>query len=301
MIGKFYFCSKAGKIEKSVEAHTGAVLCLRWNYEGSALVTGGEDGIIKIWSRNGMLRSTLMKTSYPIYCAVWSFDNDQCLYTNGKNLVIKSLQPGSKPFQWKAHDGLILKCDWNQVNNLIVSCGEDKKYKVWDTYGRKIFSSSPFEYPLTSLSWCPNGEVFAVGSYDLMGVCDKLGWCHTLETTSSGSLFDLAWTPDGTQIAGAGGNGTVVFGHLLNRRYDWKQYQVTIVDDHKVTVYNVLQDSTESLEFRDRVINACIGFSHLIITTSLQCYIYNEKNWNTPLIVDLSNNGRVTCIQQCAE
>lgn len=299
--GKFYICTRAGKIEKAVEAHQGALLCLRWNYEGSALVTGGEDGVVKIWSRSGMLRSTLIKTNFPIYCVVWSSDNDQCLYTNGKCLVIKSLQPGNKPFQWKAHDGLILKLDWNLVNGMILSCGEDKKYKVWDSFGRKLFSSTPFEHPITSISWCPNGELFAFGSYNLIGMCDKLGWVNALETPEAGSLFDIAWTPDGTQIAAAGGSGAVVFGHILNRRYDWKQFQVTIVDDHKAMVYDVLQDSTEVLEFRDRVIKACIGFNYLVITTSFQCYIYNEKNWNTPLIIDLSNNGRVSCIQQCAE
>ena len=32
--------------------------------------------------------------------------------------------------QWKAHDQIILKCDWNTVNNLIVSGGEDCRYKV---------------------------------------------------------------------------------------------------------------------------------------------------------------------------
>ena len=150
-IGKFYICAKSGKVDKAVEAHTGAVLCLRWNYEGSALVSGmlfsgfrvspkmdkfefeyigGEDGVVKIWSRTGMLRSTLIKTNYPIYSVAWSSNNEQCLYTSGKNLAIKSLQPGNKPFQWKAHDGLVLKVDWSLVNGLIVSCGEDNKYKV---------------------------------------------------------------------------------------------------------------------------------------------------------------------------
>lgn len=76
---------------------------------------------------------------------------------------------------------------------------------------------------------------------------------------------------------------------------------MTVTDEYKVSVTNVLEGSVENLEFRDRVIKVCIGFKFLVITTAVQCYIYNQKNWNTPMIVDLSNTGRVTCIQQCAE
>lgn len=39
--GKFHLLSKTGRIEKSVEAHRGAVLASRWNYDGTALITGG--------------------------------------------------------------------------------------------------------------------------------------------------------------------------------------------------------------------------------------------------------------------
>ncbi|KAI8926289.1 WD40-repeat-containing domain protein [Entophlyctis helioformis] len=299
--GKFYICSKGGRIEKAAEAHKGALLSLKWNYEGTALVTAGEDGQIKIWSRSGMLRSTLAQTGYPVYCVVWSPNNDQVLLTNGRNLIIKPLQPSNKPTQWKAHDGLILKVDWNLVNNTILSASEDRKYKVWDTYGRQLFSSAPHDHPITSIAWNPSGEMFAVGSFNLLRVCDKQGWSYAMEKPDSGSIYDIAWTPDGTQIACAGGSGAIVFGHLVNKRYDWKNYEVTLLDDHKILVHDVTQGSKENLEFRDRVIKACLGFGHLVVATSSQCYVYSDRNWNTPVIVDLSNNGRVTCIQQCAE
>ena len=49
-------------MEKSVDAHRGAVLAGRWSYDGTAMATAGEDGQVKIWSRSGMLRSTLAQT-----------------------------------------------------------------------------------------------------------------------------------------------------------------------------------------------------------------------------------------------
>ena len=33
-------CSKNGRVEKMVEAHYGALLSMKWNYDGSALATG---------------------------------------------------------------------------------------------------------------------------------------------------------------------------------------------------------------------------------------------------------------------
>ncbi|XP_063194908.1 intraflagellar transport protein 80 homolog isoform X4 [Chroicocephalus ridibundus] len=235
--GKFHLISKLGRVEKSVEAHCGAVLAGRWNYEGTALVTVGEDGQVKIWSKSGMLRSTLAQQGTPVYSVAWGPDSEKVLYTSGKQLIIKPLQPNAKVLQWKAHDGLILKTDWNSVNDLILSAGEDCKYKVWDSYGRVLYSSQPHEYPITSVAWAGDGELFAVGSFHTLRLCDKTG------------------------------------------------------------VHNVINDAVDLLEFRDRVIKASLNYGHLVVSTSLQCYVFSTKNWNTPLIFDLKE-GTVSLILQ---
>lgn len=69
-------------------------------------------------------------TVSPVYSTSWSPDSDQVLYTSGKSLVIKPLQPSVKPLHWKAHDGIILAVDWSTANNTIISGAEDRKYKV---------------------------------------------------------------------------------------------------------------------------------------------------------------------------
>ncbi|XP_072557690.1 intraflagellar transport protein 80 homolog isoform X1 [Paramormyrops kingsleyae] len=295
--GKFHLASKAGRIEKSVEAHRGAVLAGRWNYDGTALITTGEDGQIKIWSKSGMLRSTLVQQGSPVYCVAWGPDSDRILYTSGRRLIIKPLQPSSKVLQWKAHDGVILKVDWNAVNDLILSGGEDCKYKVWDSYGQPLYSSAVHDYPITSVAWAPDGGVFAVGSFNTLRLCDKTGWSHTLEKSSTGSLFSLAWSADGTQLAGASGSGHVIFAHVVERRWSWRSYEVTLTKRRTMQVRNVVNDAVDILEFRDRVIKASLSHDHLVVTTSLQCYIYSVTNWNTPLIFDLKD-GAVSLILQ---
>uniref|UniRef100_A0A3B3I0V8 Intraflagellar transport 80 homolog (Chlamydomonas) n=1 Tax=Oryzias latipes TaxID=8090 RepID=A0A3B3I0V8_ORYLA len=295
--GKFHLVSKMGRIEKSVDAHKGAVLAGRWNYDGTALVTAGEDGLIKIWSKVGMLRSTLANQGSPVYSVAWGPDSDRILYTSGVQLTIKPLQPSAKVMQWKAHDGLVLKVDWNSVNSLILSGGEDCKYKVWDSFGRLLHSSSPHDYPVTSLSWAPDGEMFAVGSFNTLRLCDKTGWSYAVEKPHTGSLFSLAWSADSTQLAGACGNGHVIFAHVLEQCWEWKNFVITLTKRRSMQVTNVMNDAVDILDFRDPVIKASLAFAHLVVATSLQCYVYSSRNWNTPLIFDLKE-GTVSLILQ---
>ncbi|XP_010081744.1 PREDICTED: intraflagellar transport protein 80 homolog, partial [Pterocles gutturalis] len=244
-----------------------------------------------------MLRSTLAQQGTPVYSVAWGPDSEKVLYTSGKQLIIKPLQPNAKVLQWKAHDGLILKTDWNSVNDLILSAGEDCKYKVWDSYGHLLYSSQPHEYPITSVAWAVDGELFAVGSFHTLRLCDKTGWSYALEKPNTGSVFNIAWSIDGTQLAGACGNGHVIFAHVVEQHWEWKNFEITLIKRRTMEVHNVINDAVDLLEFRDRVIKASLNYGHLVVSTSLQCYVFSTKNWNTPLIFDLKE-GTVSLILQ---
>lgn len=59
----------------------------------------GEDGQAKIWSRSGMLRSTLIHDDTPLYTAAWGPDSNQVLLAQGRMLVIKPLAPNTRPLR----------------------------------------------------------------------------------------------------------------------------------------------------------------------------------------------------------
>ena len=126
--GKLQLVGKNGRMEKTVDAHRGACLTARWSHDGAGIVTGGEDGAVKIWSRSGMLRSTLVQNTVPVYALAWSPDSQQVLYATDKVLTVKPLAPNSKPLQWRAHDGVILCLDWSPSNYRIVTGAEDCRH-----------------------------------------------------------------------------------------------------------------------------------------------------------------------------
>jgi len=237
--GSFRFVSRSGREEKKVQAHEGAVIVVRWSHDGAALLTGGEDGEVKIWSKSGNHRSSLASTGQSVYCACWGPDDDQVLFSCGKQLMIKTVQASRKNLAWSAHDGIVLCVDWNVANNFIVSGGEDCTYRVWDSFGRQLYTSRPLEHVVTSVGWCPNGECFAVGSHNSIRLCDKTGWTYCRERLQSGSVMDIAWTSDGTQFAGAGGNGSIIFAQVVGRRFEWKNSEVTLLEPRKIRVQGV--------------------------------------------------------------
>jgi intraflagellar transport protein 80 len=60
------------------------------------------------------------------------------------------------------------------------------------------------------------------------------GWTYSREHVETGSVNGIAWTSDGTQLAGAGANGSVVLGQVLGRRVEWQNFEAVLVDTHKV-------------------------------------------------------------------
>jgi intraflagellar transport protein 80 len=183
--------------------------------------------------------------------------------------------PGNKPLSWKAHDGVVLQADWNAANSLIVSCGEDCKYRVWDQYGRQLYSSLPYDHVVTSVKWSPNGEMFAVGAFEMLRLCDKTGWTHSFDKPESGSVLSLSWNNDGTVVAGAGGSGAVIFGYTVDRQMAYANFEAILDENNKINIQDCLHELDEDLDFRERVVNMSMQFGFMVVCTTTQTYIYN--------------------------
>lgn len=63
---------------------SGAITCIRWNSDGSALVTVGEDGRVLQWSKTVNLRSKLAQNDNAIYCVAWSPDDQAVVFATAR-------------------------------------------------------------------------------------------------------------------------------------------------------------------------------------------------------------------------
>jgi len=297
--GTFRLLTETGREEKKVsDAHRGAVIAVKWSFDGSAIATAGEDGAVKVWSRSGMLRSTLTQMAHAIYSVVWSPDCEHLLFACSKKIHLKSIQAGQKQVEWKAHDGIVIQLDWSFVNNNILSGAEDCRYKIWDSYGRLLFCSAPLDHVVTAVAWSPTGKYFAVGSFNCLKLCDRTGWAYCRETPEVGSMFSISWCNDGTQLACGSGSGAVIFGSLVDRSFSWQNTDISLDENNQITVHDVLNETTDELDyFRDRVTDMSLAYGCMVVTTNTQCYIYQQNNWSTPHVEDLKDPP--TLIVQC--
>lgn len=60
----------------------------------------------------------------------------------------------------------------------------------------------------------------------MIRLCDKSGWSYSFGKHEAGSLMKLSWSKDGTVVAGAGGNGQVLFGYIVDRQLSWANIEV---------------------------------------------------------------------------
>lgn len=116
-------------------------------------------------------------------------------------------------------------------------------------------------------------------------------WSRCLEKPNTGCIYKIAWSGDGTQLAGACANGHVFFAHIVERHVHYMNFTATVTERKTITVRNVTDDTFEHLELAERVIQLAMKYLHLVVTTPTQCYIYNTNNWNTPGIFDLKDGS----------
>lgn len=94
--GRYIMLNRSARAERIVNAHVGSINVGRWSPDGTGLLTAGEDGVIKIWSKLGMLRSTIIQNETPIRAACWSPNSMSIAYCTGPFLAIKPLAANSK-------------------------------------------------------------------------------------------------------------------------------------------------------------------------------------------------------------
>ena len=60
------------------------------------------------------------------------------------------------------------------------------------------------------------------------------------------------------------------FGSLVDHTLEWDKISATLTEGTRVKVRDIMSESIEDLDFRDRVVKMSLGFGFLVVVTSTQ-------------------------------
>ncbi|KAK9946439.1 hypothetical protein M0R45_011905 [Rubus argutus] len=176
------------------------VTTLDWNDDGTLLATGSYDGQARIWSRDGELKTTLIRHKGPIFSLKWNKEGDYLLSGSvDKTAIVWDIKSGEWKQQFEFHSAPTLDVDWRD-NVSFATCSTDGMIhvcKVGENQPIKTFSGHQGE--VNAIKWDPTGSLLASCSDDHTAKVwsmkqDK--YLHDLREHVK-EIYTIRWSPTG--------------------------------------------------------------------------------------------------------
>eukprot|EP01029_Cantina_marsupialis_P014635 TRINITY_DN32098_c0_g1_i4.p1 TRINITY_DN32098_c0_g1~~TRINITY_DN32098_c0_g1_i4.p1 ORF type:complete len:1031 (+),score=348.41 TRINITY_DN32098_c0_g1_i4:513-3605(+) len=207
-------------VAKVIQAHSAAVNCM--TYDGNYLFSGSKDGVAKTWKmgRGGLTTASedidLKTVDIPavLDCKKAqekdAFSIRSISSRNGRLLIGNR---SSQLLELDVHKNLNVKVEGHYRNELwglcnvgedkMITAGDDKSVRLWDTKSRKCIAAQFIGFEGRTSTASHDGETICVGSTE--GQVLLLN-ASTLEITSQKQISrqwisDVRYSPDGSKIA----------------------------------------------------------------------------------------------------
>ena len=206
-----------------------------WSPDGTCLISANwYDMSIKTRdATTGDLLSTRTCGTKSVSSASWSPDSTRFASSDKKGVIkVWNTTIGNLLHTFTGHTKRVRVFAWSPDNTRLVSASdEDTILKIWNITTGDSQTLSSYVDDIRCAAWSPDSKTLALGHEDRTAVSDggdgggiiytgsdkptiriwDITKCHLLQTLSghSGSVEDIAWSPDGTHFACGNLLGTV--------------------------------------------------------------------------------------------
>lgn len=214
----------------------GQVLAATFHPEGGVLATGSENGTVKIWKYPGLTLERILKGHTQ---RVNSLDfNPTGKYlasaSDDKTIIIWNTETGAQEIQLRGHTDAVTSIDFGGIKYLI-SGSRDATIRFWDIPNqREARTPVPVaSEPVNVVARSPNGSFLAaavehpttrVGKVLLWKLQDLTITPMQPDLTANAGInhnsviYDIAWSPDSTQIATAPDSEAVAVWNITTQK-----------------------------------------------------------------------------------
>ncbi|KAG5859512.1 hypothetical protein KMI_06g10360 [Encephalitozoon hellem] len=150
---------------KTIKKHQGTVLCVRFSVDGALFASGGDDGMVFVYSRDGDVVGSASEHESDVSNVAWT---DKFLVSVGYDghVVLYDLRSLDVAKKMKSHEGQIKGICMDRSFRYMCTQGDDG-IVLYDEFQvvKKIGASEGviLESFFSRMSWTPDGEFFASG------------------------------------------------------------------------------------------------------------------------------------------
>ncbi len=208
--------------EKKQAHNDSSIKRLAFNNTGNLLASGDMDGTVKLWkveSSSSLQEQQILEEHKDTVHALSFSPDSQTLATAGYDGKIGLFKLGSqdKPrFIENAHDGGLVSVMFSQDGKQLLSAGDDRLIKLWDSQTRQGQTLAQAGDKLLWSSWSPdNQSIAAVGrslAIDVYHTASRRLQYHL--TGHEQAVFKAIFSPDSQQLATVSGDTTAKFWEL---------------------------------------------------------------------------------------
>jgi WD40 repeat protein len=190
-----------GKLLANLPAHAGTVAGLAFHPAGNQLVSGGGDGLLKLWTLPPAPERTLTHPDAVLAAVV--FGDGKRLVTGGADKVVRTWNlaaPQQPERQFSGHAAAVRAVAVAPGSQTLASAGDDETIRFWNPgNGQQTAVLGAHAGPILGLAYHPNGQILSAsadGSLKLWQAPAAAGkqFAHPGEVTSA------VLSPDGTRL-----------------------------------------------------------------------------------------------------
>ncbi len=219
--------------EMVLAAHNGTFQAVAWSPDGEQLAAGNSDSLIYIWDRADMAEGDLPDPTYleghdgSVTSLAWSPDGEQILSgSDDETIIFWDVADEEYTDILEGHEAAVNGVAWSPAGQRAVSGDGDGLIRLWDPVsGAQVREIDGHDDAVSGVVWSPDGTRLATSSWDwsiglwqaesgenlayLTGRTNRDAYETEYILRGPAAVTAVAWSPDGRQVAGAGGDFVV--------------------------------------------------------------------------------------------
>ena len=223
-----------GEVEFEAQRHDGVTRNLAWSLDGRLVATGGNDGLVNLWStsdwtlhRSLVNEGTLLIGGRsPVDSLAFSKDGDRIAVSVPSSTIrVWSTSGGEELARWSVepevpyipHYGQVVSMAFSPAGRFLLTGGLDATAKVWDVAsGAQAAAHHGFRQAVEAVAWSQDGMRYGAASSDgSVRIWDSASHAEIsrFQGHDRGSVVSLSYAPGVARVATAGRDGTVRIWH----------------------------------------------------------------------------------------